>query len=117
MNRAEELPRFESLVDYLRHLVDDHGIAETQRLWASGRDRFDALHADAHAPSFEDGWKAACRAAEAAVRHLHDTADGLFEPPAYFHGLMDAADAVAGLETNSPTGLQVGPEGATSGSA
>lgn len=39
---------FEFLVDYLRHLVDVHGIEETPELWRSGRERFDALHAEAH---------------------------------------------------------------------
>jgi hypothetical protein len=39
---------FDSLVDYLRHLVDMHGIEETPELWRSGRDRFDLLHAEAH---------------------------------------------------------------------
>lgn len=36
------------LADYLRHLVDAHGIEETPELWRSGRDAFDALHAAAH---------------------------------------------------------------------
>jgi hypothetical protein len=40
--------RFDSLVDYLRHLVDDHGIEETDSLWKSGRDRFDDLHSKCH---------------------------------------------------------------------
>ena len=39
---------FQSLVDYLRHLVDSHGIEETPELWRSGRDRFDELHTEAH---------------------------------------------------------------------
>lgn len=39
---------FESLVDYLRHLVDYHDVEETPELWRSGRDAFDALHSAAH---------------------------------------------------------------------
>ncbi|HZQ33708.1 MAG TPA: hypothetical protein VFB19_18500 [Mycobacterium sp.] len=39
---------FVSLVDYLRHLVDRHGVEETPELWRSGRDTFDAFHATAH---------------------------------------------------------------------
>lgn len=39
---------FTMLVDYLRHLVDTHGVEETPGLWRSGRDRFDALHEEAH---------------------------------------------------------------------
>lgn len=39
---------FEFLVDYLRHLVDDHFIEETPELWRSGRDTFDRLHAEVH---------------------------------------------------------------------
>lgn len=39
---------FVSLVDYLRHLVDRHGVEESADLWRSGRELFDALHATAH---------------------------------------------------------------------
>jgi hypothetical protein len=39
---------FDSLVDYLRHLVDRHGFKETPELWRSGRDIFDKLHAHNH---------------------------------------------------------------------
>ena len=46
---------FESLVDYLRHLVDDHAIEETPELWRSGRDRFDALHEAAHSEGQGEG--------------------------------------------------------------
>lgn len=39
---------FEWLQDYLRHLVDEHGIEETPELWRLGRTHFDEMHADAH---------------------------------------------------------------------
>lgn len=39
---------FVSLVDFLRHLVDRHGIEETPELWSSGRIQFDGLHEEAH---------------------------------------------------------------------
>lgn len=39
---------FESLVEFLRHLVDVHGVEESPELWSSGRDRFDVLHAEGH---------------------------------------------------------------------
>lgn len=77
--------RFDSLVTYLRHLVDDHGIAETAELWKSGREQFDALHAGAHAPTFEDGlsagWARAVEAltggdvSDAVLRRRHDQRD------------------------------------------
>jgi hypothetical protein len=46
---------FTWLADYLRHLVDEHGIEETRDLWRSGRERFDALHAEAHGVTTNDG--------------------------------------------------------------
>jgi hypothetical protein len=39
---------FEWLADYLRHLVDVHGVDETPELWRSGRDQFDQIHAALH---------------------------------------------------------------------
>lgn len=39
---------FVSLVDYLRHLVDVHDVEETPELWRSGREQFDAIHAELH---------------------------------------------------------------------
>lgn len=42
---------FEGLVDYLRHLVDVHGVEETPELWRSGREQFDALHSQLHEKS------------------------------------------------------------------
>jgi hypothetical protein len=39
---------FEYLVDYLRHLVDFHDVEETPELWRSGREQFDAIHAELH---------------------------------------------------------------------
>lgn len=40
---------FVSLVDYLHHLVEVHGLLETPELWRSGRDEFDRLHGESHA--------------------------------------------------------------------
>jgi uncharacterized membrane protein len=42
------MPKF-VLVDYLFHLVNDHGIEETKQLRESGLERLEMLHAAAHA--------------------------------------------------------------------
>ena len=44
----KSMPRIASMVEYLRHLTNDHDVLETKELWKMDREAMDKIHEQIH---------------------------------------------------------------------